>query len=133
MAMRKSKETEFYESAQGRDVMMEELQCAFVDDRDSNNMRWIVILEKHVVVIPLFKHDLKWQAECPFAYCWDVKDVLPEDLVSNDGKLRIGKMSKWHYSYSVSRLFIFEKMSASAKYTIRLREVALNSLRLDLE
>ena len=125
------REFEFYENAP-KELKDEQLMIAFVDDRNPRDKRFIVILQKHVVIIPLQKKE----GDCSFAYLSEVKDVMPEYLVIDGeicGDITEGR-ARWHYSYAANIVFIVEVPDdKSSEYCCRVHEIGLSSLVLNRE
>merc|ERR1712154_12024 len=118
------REFEFYENAP-RGLKNEQLMIAFVDDRNPSDKRFIIILQKHVVIIPLQKKE----GDCPFAYCSEVKDVMPTYLVKENGEIGVDKRTaRWHYSYAANIVFIIESEDESSEYYYRVHEIHMDQI-----
>eukprot|EP01083_Nonionella_stella_P166163 554742_1 len=127
----KNKENDFFRTAP-KGLTEETFYIAFVDEREVNNKKWVIILKQHVVIIPLLKKDdvEDEQNAKPFARCFKVKDVAPKLLLLND-EINFQSINQWHYNYSNATLYIFEKMAAHGVYPYRMNEIALNNFKFD--
>merc|ERR1712154_339595 len=131
MGKLRKKEKNFYQTAPKNLHNKEQtFYIAFVDERDVENKQFVIILKDYVVTIPLLKkedvdneHNTK-----PFAQCLNVQSVAPKILLT-DKQIKFASITKWHYNYSNTTLYIFEKMAANGLYPYRLNEIAINAFK----